>query len=182
MLKNKLSINYKLRAEDLDIFYYVRSNILFLKGNYGTSFLYMPKYFFIKHKYKDLTSSNKVLYFLFLNKYNFFTVIKQIFNLYTILYKFYFFRLKLKGLGFRIRKITKGLFRFFFAYNHFFYFHVPNNIFVKHKKRIILFFSNNKQRLNDIFHHLILIKKMDFYEKTNSFIMPKKIWYLKKPK
>jgi len=43
------------------------------------------------------------------------------------------------------------------------------------KKRYLLAISNNKYKLNDLFHHLLLLKKLDFIKKrTDGFIVPKK--------
>jgi hypothetical protein len=36
--------------------------------------------------------------------------------------------------------------------------------------------------LNDLFAKLLKIKKMDFYERANTFIVPRKILYIKKRK
>ena len=173
-MKHKLSMKFFLDGGSISNLHYSTSkNILFIAGRYGSNCLYMPKQFFIK--------SNK-LSFLFLDKYSFFSVWKHFISIYSSLHRLFFFRLKLKGLGYRIRKITRRLYRLFFAFKHFFYLHVPHDIFVKHKKRLIVLFSANKSKLNDIFSHMLLLKKMDFYEKTRAFIMPNKILYLKKRK
>ena len=171
-MKAKLSIKFFLDG-GLDLFYSKPTNKMFLRHKYGTGILYMPNYFFMKPN---------TFSFLFLDKYAFFTFWKQLFNLYSILRRVFFFRLKLKGLGYRIRKTTRRLYRFFFAFRHFYYLHLPHGIFAKHKKRLIVFFSNNKQKLNDIFAHLLLLKKMDFYSKTKSFIIPNKVLFIKKKK
>jgi hypothetical protein len=36
--------------------------------------------------------------------------------------------------------------------------------------------------LNQLFHHFMLLKKLDLYEKTNSFISKNKIIFIKKRK
>jgi len=38
----------------------------------------------------------------------------------------------------------------------------------------------DKIKLNDIFRELVLLKKLDFFERTNSFIIPRKIIFIKK--
>jgi hypothetical protein len=35
-------------------------------------------------------------------------------------------------------------------------------------------------RLNTVFSNLVLLKKLDFFERTNSFIVPNKVLFLKK--
>jgi hypothetical protein len=57
---------------------------------------------------------------------------------------------------------------------------MPKNIFVWTKKRNLLAVSIDKIRLNNVFLSLVLLKKLDFFERTNSFITPNKILYLKK--
>ena len=49
-------------------------------------------------------------------------IILQIYNV------FYYSKLRLKGLGFRIRQFGSCLFRFFFTYVNFFYLHIPFGI------------------------------------------------------
>lgn len=155
-------------------FYYKflkNNNILFFKNLFGYMKIFMPSLFFVsRFKYLFL---NKNFYNNFLNNFLFF------FNKF---YRFFFFRLRLRGLGYRIRKITKKLYRFFFAFNHFFYFHVSKDVFFKHRRRHLIIFSNNLVKLNDIFSHLLLLKKLDFYERNNTFIISRKILFFKKRK
>jgi hypothetical protein len=131
-------------------------------------------FFFSKNKEKNLfLFSSKNKYNNFFNNFLFF------FNKF---FKFFFFRLRLRGLGYRIKRITKKLYRFFFAFNHYFYFHISKNIFLKHRHRQLIVFSNNLIKLNDIFSHLLLLKKLDFYERNNTFIISRRILFFKKRK
>jgi hypothetical protein len=89
----------------------------------------------------------------------------------------------LRGLGYRIKRVSRKIYRFFFAFNHFFYLYVPVNVYIWVKKRYMLAISNNKYKLNNLFHHLLLLKNLDFIKKrTDSFIVPKKIVFIKKLK
>jgi hypothetical protein len=134
----------------------------------------LPRFYYLK-----LNLGNE-LNFLFLDKWFFKTFLKQFFFFYKVFFKFYFFRIKLKGLGYRIRKMTNKLYRFFVAYNHYIFFYVSSNVFVWTKKRNLLALSIDKVKLNNIFYQLLMLKKIDFYEKSNSFIVPKKILFIKK--
>jgi len=143
----------------------------------------MPKFFFLKINGVNNWS------FLFLNKYNFFTVLKNFMNIYKTLHKFFYFRLKLKGLGYSIRTLprkthwrNKRLYKFFFAYNHFFYFHLPIDILIRRKRMRILFISSDKQKLNNIFSQFLLLRKMDFYEKSRYFRVYNRILIMKRRK
>jgi ribosomal protein L6P/L9E len=96
--------------------------------------------------------------------------------------RIFYFRLKLRGLGYRIKKIARFFFRFFFARNHFYYFHLPAGVYIKQRFRTLFIVSSNKARLNDLFNQLLILRKMDMYEKTNSFVVKNKIFFLKKRK
>src|SRR6185295_2886285 len=114
MSKKLVLFNYLIKIK-LDFFLFSKLNILLIKGRFGIIFLYLPKYYFYK------LNNNKFL-FCFLNKYFFYSLLKQFFFIYKIFYKFYYFRLRLKGLGYRIKRMTKKIYRFFLAYNHYFIF------------------------------------------------------------
>jgi hypothetical protein len=122
-------------------------------------------------------------YLLFFNlQANFLINFKYLINLYLNFFKVFFFKLKLRGLGYRIKKISVNVFRFFFAFNHFFYFFCPINMVIKYKKRYLLLLSSTKSKLNNIFSHLLIIKKLDFYKRHNSFLVANQILYIKKKK
>src|SRR5579872_7514993 len=105
-MKNKLILNLALYKE-FDLLINQKLNILFIKGNNGVVCLYLPKISFIK------MSSNKIR-LLFYSKEKFFSVLKQFLFLYKLLFKFFFFRIRLRGLGYRIKKISKKIYKFFF--------------------------------------------------------------------
>ena len=110
-------------------------------------------------------------------------VFKQIVRIFSNASRVYFFKLKLRGLGYKLYSFfRKRLIKFFFAYNHFFYLHVPKNIFFRRLRRKFIFFSNDLSLLNDLLVKVLKLKKMDFYERANTFIVPKKILYIKKRK
>lgn len=150
-------------------------NLLILNNSIIFIKIYLSKIYFYKNEINKLA-------FLFLNKYNYITILKQFLYFYKNYFKFYFFKVRLRGLGYRIRRMTKNLYRFFFGINHYFYLHWIPDIFLKHYRRNLIVISHNKIKLNDIFAHLLLLKKLDFYERNNSFIISKKILFLKKRK
>jgi len=85
-------------------------------------------------------------------------------------------------LGFKIRKYRKDVYRFFFGLKHFFYLYVPVGLIFKLKRRKFIVLSDDLAKLNNFFYQLLFLKKMDFYEKNNTFIRPNKIMYIKKRK
>ncbi len=172
-MKVKILFNNLLFLKNLKIVFFKKLNLLLLKSKMGLIFLNLPNYYFF-------FSNENLIKFIFLNKYKFYSFFKQIFFFYSLFFKIFFFRIKLKGLGYRIKKINKKLLKIFMAYNHFFYFYIPDNIFFWRKKRKLLIISFDKIKLNNLFYQLLILKKMDFYEKTKAFIVPKKILFIKK--
>jgi hypothetical protein len=167
----KLHKIYKLKS-NFSFIVSKKLSIFFLKGALGFFSFYLPSSFLIK---QDKSSYS----FLFLN-FNFFkSFINNFFTLYNNLYIIYSLKLKIRGLGFRIRKINDSLFYFFFNYTNLFYFHIPFNILIKiYKKRIILL-SNDFQLLKTIFIKILFLKKLGPY-RLLGFRFPKQIIFLKK--
>jgi hypothetical protein len=104
---------------------------LYFNVSFGTYKYKLPAIYFKK--------GNK---FLFIS-YSFFK--SFINNIIYINRKFlyFFFKLKLKGLGFRVRRISEFFIKFFFTCTNFLYLHAPNNLLVKIKKRKLFFLSND---------------------------------------
>ena len=170
-------VKYKY-AYDLDTVkgIHYSNNILYVNTRFGPRKFHMPNYFFFKNEENGVK-------FIFndYNKYNLF--FRQLIRIFARSFRIFFFKLKLRGLGYKvISSVRRKIIRFFFAYNHFFYLHVPKNIFFKKIKRKFFFYSNDLPILNDVFAKLLKIKKMDFYERANTFIVPRKILYIKKRK
>jgi hypothetical protein len=84
----------------------------------------LPKYFLYK-------KHNNKQELILIDKQFFNNIIMNFFLLYNRLIYIYIVRLKLKGLGFRIRKISNNLYYFFFNYTNMYYFYIPNNILIK---------------------------------------------------
>ena len=97
---------------------------------------------------------------------------------YKYLFFFNFVKLKIKGLGYRIKKISDNLLRFFFGSTNFFYLHIPLNVIAKVKKRRILLVSNNLVILKSLLAHLLLLKKLNVY-RIRGLVYPRQIITLK---
>jgi len=152
------------------------NNSLYFKTKFGYKKFYMPNFYF----YKKINNGLKLI---FNDYYKYNMVLRHIKRNFINSSKIFFFKLKLRGLGYKIFSyVNRKLIRFFFAYNHFYYLHVPINIFFMRLKRKFIFFSNDLALLNDLFIKILSLKKMDFYERANTFIVPKKILYIKKRK
>jgi hypothetical protein len=123
MLGNKFKYKSILLNNKFKFFFY-KNSFLFLLGFFGIIVLNLSSFYFFKFK-------NNYLYLLFLNKFFYLSFIKHFKNNYNYLFNIFSIRLKIKGLGYRIRKITKNLYYFFFNYTNMYYLNLPNNILIK---------------------------------------------------
>jgi hypothetical protein len=169
--------NFRFSFDDNNIKgIYISNNVLYINTESGYKKFFLPNFFF----YKKLKNGIK---FIFDNYYKYNMVLRQLKHIIFNSSRIYFFKLKLRGLGYKVYTyVGRRIVRFFFAFNHFFYLHIPNGIFFKKLKRKFFFFSNNLPILNDLFSNILKLKKIDFYERANTFIVPKKILYIKKRK
>lgn len=108
---------------NLDLYFFKKYNIFFLKSFLGIFYFYLPSYYF----YKDI---NNNLSFIFLKNFFFKSFISHFFFNYNNLNNIYIMRLKIKGLGYQIYKLTKNLYSFHFHFINFFYLFLPLNIVV----------------------------------------------------
>jgi len=122
-MKSYLLFNFKSFLE-FNLFFNKNFNYLLIQSKLYILKISLPNLYFIK------INKNNNIYLCFINKYYYSTVFKQLFFYLKFLFKIFFFRIKLKGLGYRIKKINKRVYRFFLAYNHYFYFYAPLNIFI----------------------------------------------------
>lgn len=156
-----------------DLFLFLNKNIFLFIGPFGYIRFYLYNFFFWKRRKNGFS-------FIFFNRQIYVSFLKYFIYVHRHVSTLFFFKLRLRGLGFRIKKLTSGLFKFFLARNHFYYFYIPINMYIKNRRRHFYVLSFNKSQLNDIFSKLLLLKKMDFYNRGNSFIMKNKILFLKK--
>ena len=170
MRKSKFLINFFVEVE-----FFFNLNKFYLKFFDKVYIIILPFYFFVKKIDNGFS-------LLFDSKYLYKTFLSNILNIFFKYRIVYYFRLKLKGLGFKIRKYMKDVYRFFFGLKHFFYLYVPMGLIFKLKRRKFIVLSDDLVKLNRFFYQLLFLKKMDFYEKNNTFIRPSKIMYIKKRK
>jgi len=173
-LKKKFYFNYFL-DKNFSLFFDKINNLMYFYNDVYKYKIYLPNFYV-----------NKRLYFIFFNKYKFFSFFKAFINKYKYLNKFFFFKLKLRGLGYKIFIVNKNLVKFFFGDKCYTYLHLPFGIFAfrrrRKMKRRIIFFSYNYERLNNFLKYVIGMKKIDYYERNNIFIEKNKIIYFKKRK
>jgi hypothetical protein len=159
-----------------DIKFFLINNNLMILSKFGKIIFFFKDFSFV-----NFVNTLQII-FMFINKHIYSLFINFFLKIYFNINKLFFFKLRLKGLGYRMARVHPYLFRFFFAKNHFYYFYVPSLIYIKLRRRNFFVLSHNKSKLNDLFHHFMLLKKLDLYEKTNTFMIKDKILFLKKRK
>lgn len=116
--------------------------------------------------------------FLFLSKFFFLTFIKHLFNFYNKLFMFYYFRLRLKGLGYRIFNVTKRLLKVYFNRSNFFYIHVPLCILLKNRTRRLFFISTSNEQLSVTIIGILYLKEFIIY-RQHGLYYPRQILLIK---
>lgn len=157
----------------INIFFAKKNFILNIKGFYNIIIYKLPSFFFYNLKFK------KSLKIIFLKKDYFINLFKYIINISKNLINIYCIYLRIKGLGYRIRKITNKLYYFFFNYTNMYYFYLPKNILLKWLKKKILLISNNINKLKVIFTHLLILKNIGVY-RLRGLRYNKQIIFIKK--
>jgi len=135
-------------------------------------FLKLPSFFFFK------IVDSKNIRFIFFKYFYYITFFKHILNLDIKLSSFYFFRIKLKGLGYRVTHLTKSVVRLFFNRSNFFYMHIPSSILLKYKNRRLFFISTRLEDLKLSMLYLLMLKKQIVYRLKGLFF-PKQIFLIK---
>jgi hypothetical protein len=136
--------------------YSVKMSCFFLYSSFGIFILRMPsKYFYLKDADK--------ISIMFLKSFFFKSFLKQLKFLSTRLRIFYFFKLRIRGLGFRIRNICDTMYYFFFNYTNFFYLYPPKLLLVRVYKKRMLLLSYDWFLLKLVLSHILLLRKIGPY-------------------
>ena len=88
-------------------------NKIIISVNKNFIYFNLPSYLF----YKNSNISENII---FLTKFHYITFLKHLFNFYNSFFCFYYYTLKLKGLGYRIFQVSKNLLKIFFNRSNFF--------------------------------------------------------------
>jgi len=158
--------------KNIEIFFNSNKSIINIRGLYGIFIYKMPSYYFYK-------LYNNTIKFIFINKFMYTSFIKHFITLYKKLSFLYSVRLRVKGLGYRIRKITNNLYYFFFNYTNMYYFYLPKNVLLKWYKKRLLLISNNLFLIKLLFSHMLLLKNIGPY-RLRGLRYPRQIIFIKK--
>lgn len=164
----------KHKVTDFNIFFCFLTNSVYFK----------QKHLWAKHALSSSTfyslfsstSTDGFLLKFFNRKSEFWSIFWKIVNFNRKFTSAFFVELELVGLGFRIRKISSTVYRFFWGYATFVYLFVPHDLLVEYlpDDRTIFFFGTEVSVVNDFSSYLMLLKKMSTYRVTG-FIRPGKI-------
>lgn len=91
---------------------------------------------------------------------------------------FYFLKLKVRGLGYRIRKLASSLLQFFIGTTNFLFFHVPDGLLALPRRRRLFLLALDRSILHLVFSHLLLLKQLIPY-KLRGLFFPKQVILLK---
>jgi len=156
----------------MQIFFFLLSkNIWFIRNKKG-GFIFNN---FSNGYYRKAVNLLEVYFFL---KYACTSFISHLISLYNRLFFIFFLKLKVRGLGYRIKRITSNLFRFFIGTTNYYYSHIPFSFYIKARRRRMIAFSNDKKLLSDIFIDIIALKKLIPY-KLRGFFLPRQIVLMK---
>lgn len=81
----------------------------------------------------------------------------------------------MRGLGYRFRRITSFLFRFYFTRTNYIYFHCPRSILLLSRKRRVILVSSDKHKLHLVFSHIMKLHRVGPYNKRG-FTYPRRVF------
>ena len=158
-------------GKNFKIFILIKQNFIILKKQSRFFFLKLPSIYFYKLK--------STIFSLFLiNYFHYITFFKHVIQLYNKLSSFYYLRLKLKGLGYRIVHLSKSIIKIFFNRSNFFYIHLSNTILFRYKIRRLFFLSTKLNDLRLLMINFLYLKKYIIYRLSGVFY-PRQIILLK---
>jgi hypothetical protein len=158
--------------KNLKLIFLKQRALFILIGLNGYFILKTPRIFCYK-----LISEN-AFSLIFINNYYYKSFIKLFNVFYNRLFNFYTFRLRLKGKGYRMKRICKNLYRFYFIKVNYIYLHVPNTVLVKLKKKRIFLISYNFSVLQKLMTYMLLIKVITVYNRKG-LLWPREMIFMK---
>lgn len=124
-------------SKDVGLFYCGKSSTIMLKSSHKVVVVYLPSFYFLRG---DVFGNFE---FLFLKNFYFKSFLKHLLIFYNTLLVSFFLKIKLRGLGYRVRSLADSVHMFFFNYTNYFFFFCPSDVIVKlYRKRILLLSFN----------------------------------------
>lgn len=163
---------YKLPVQQIMLF--PNRNVLGVAARYGYFHIQLPQCFFYK-----LASSHFTL--AFTSKASYATLLAIIKYKIKHASLVYMARLRIRGLGYRIRRFSPHLYRFYFTKTNFIYVHVPVSIIIRLRKRRIIILASHYPSLRSLLVGILLLKSTGPYNRRG-FVYPRRMLFLKKGK
>jgi hypothetical protein len=103
----KFLINTYIFSNQFNYFISFENKIIYIYTKYCYFLFKMPSLYFYKKNEKEVK-------FIFMNYFYYLSFLKLISKFYQKLFSFYYFKLKLKGLGYRVRQLSNYLIKIYF--------------------------------------------------------------------
>jgi hypothetical protein len=116
--------------------------------------------------------------FLFFQKSFYTSFLKHFFSFYNKCFTFFYFRLQLKGLGYRVFNVAKNLLKIYFNRSNFFYVHIPLCILLKNRTRRLFFISTKGDALSVFIIGILYLKEFVIY-RQHGLYYPRQILLIK---
>ena len=163
---------YQLPVQQIKLF--PNRNVLGVVARYGYFHIQLPHYFFY-------TNTNSQFTLAFTHRASYATLLSIIKYKIKHATLVYMARLRIRGLGYRIRKFSLHLYRFYFTKTNFIYVHVPAHIILRLRKRRIIILASHYPSLRSLLVGILLLKSTGPYNRRG-FVYPRRMLFLKKGK
>lgn len=151
------SIKSRLLSKNIDLLYSYKLSCFLVKGFSGVFILRLPSFYFCANLNKES------IILVFLTRFFFKSFIKHLYALSNRLSIVYFIKLRIRGLGFRIRSISDIIYYFFFNYTNYYYLYSPKTLLIRVYKKRMLFISFDWFLLKLVLGHILLLRKIGPY-------------------
>lgn len=157
-------------SKGIDI-YFGSTGIIYVSGPLGTTANKLFFSFSFKNNHINRSLKNSTLKHLF-------ALLR--FNISSVILGYYIF-IDLVGLGYKIKKITSSVYRFYLGQAHYIYVYVPTNVFFWAYQNKITLFSIYADKLYSLSTNIMLLRKLNAY-KLRGLMRPGQIIILKEGK
>lgn len=163
---------YNLPVQKMMLF--PNRNVLGVVALYGYFHIQLPHCFFYTRMSSEFTLA-------FTNKASYATLLAIIKYKIKHASLIYMVRLRIRGLGYRIRRFSSHLYRFYFTKTNFIYVHVPVSILIRLRKRRMIILASHYPSLRNLLVGILLLKSTGPYNRRG-FVYPRRMLFLKKGK
>ncbi len=171
-IKNSIVIKTYHLQRSVCVYYPWQLSTLYLKNRLGLVSILLPSFYFSK-------ATPDKIYFTLSNIRWFKSFVNHIFTFYNSLFNFYYVKIKIRGLGYRLREIIDGFYYFFFNFTNYYYLQTPDNLFISMYKKRLLIVSLNWQVMKLVLSEILLLKTLGPY-RLRGIRIPRQIILLKK--